>query len=293
MLKYIENYLESLSRPVLLLVTLVMTALLGVVDYATGPELSFSVFYTGPIMLAAWYGGRKAGLTVALISAGVWLTADMAEGKAYSHHLIPLWNTLVRLGFFLIILKLMLSVKDKLDLEASLADTDPLTGLSNRRYFQEQLDREWLRVRRYPGPITIAYIDLDNFKYVNDTLGHDVGDMLLKLVAERFSQHVRNSDLVARLGGDEFALLLPVTDSAAARVVIEKLRQQALEAMRDRDWPVSLSVGAITFNRPMGSTREMLKTVDDLMYQVKKSDKNNVRHDVWPIAPVESQSSRG
>lgn len=158
--KRVHRYLQGLRASACLILALLATLLLGILDYSIGPDLSFSVFYTVPIMLAAWYGGWRVGLAIAIVSAGVWLTADIAAGSQYSTLLIPVWNTLVRLVFFLIILRLLFIVHTKLQLEESLADTDALTELPNRRFFQEQLDRECTRLRRYPEPFTIAYFDL-------------------------------------------------------------------------------------------------------------------------------------
>lgn len=282
MLQAFDHRLESTGRAAILALALTIVLGLGVLDYLTGTELSFSVFYTAPIMLAAWYGGLTVGLAVALVSAAVWASCDLAEGRQYTHDLIPVWNTLVRLAFFLIILKLLLLVRKNLALQQSLADSDPLTGLANRRFFVEQIERERLRAARQTECFTIAYIDLDNFKYVNDQLGHDVGDDLLKTVGETLVGQVRATDVVARLGGDEFALLLPLTDRGSAEVVIDKLNQQALSVMRARGWPVTFSIGAVSFSRPMQSTRDMIKYVDDLMYQVKKTGKNNIKYQAWP-----------
>jgi diguanylate cyclase (GGDEF)-like protein len=281
-LKHINNYLEKLGVRKCLYITLAGSFALGIVDYLIGPELTFSVFYTAPIMLATWYGGKWVGLAVASASAFIWLAADLAAGVQYTTLLVPVWNTLVRLGFFLIILSLLLIVREKLALEESLADTDPLTGLSNRRFFQEQLEREYERVRRYPEPITIAYFDLDNFKSVNDSMGHNVGDELLQFVAQTLSTSIRSPDLAARLGGDEFAVLFPVLKNDDALPVLEKLQAELLSAMQQMQWPVTFSIGAVTFTEVMMSSREMTKQVDDLMYSVKKSGKNNIRHTVWP-----------
>ena len=281
--RYFSHFLTDLGAKRCLKICLIVSFLIGVVDYLSGPELSFSVFYTVPIMLAAWYGGKKEGLVVAMVSAGIWIIADLSSGTKYTMMLAPVWNTLVRLAFFLIILRLLLIVQEKLALEESLADTDPLTSLANRRFFLEQLEREYARVRRYPEPFTIAYFDLDNFKYVNDTLGHDVGDELLKKVAQTLSTSVRASDFAARLGGDEFAVLFPVVKESAQQV-LEKLQAELLAAMRERQWPVTFSIGAVTFSAVMDSSRDMIKKVDDLMYEVKKSGKNNIRHLVWPAA---------
>ncbi|ALP53423.1 hypothetical protein Tel_09825 [Candidatus Tenderia electrophaga] len=284
MLKVFHKRLESVAKPTVLALGFGLVLVLGGVDYISGTELSFAVFYTAPIMLAGWYGGGRVGLTVALVSAAVWVLCDLAEGNQYSHELIPVWNTLARLGFFLIILRLLLTVRKTLEQEQSLADTDALTGLANRRFFVEQVERERLRFERQLEPFTIVYIDLDGFKYVNDHFGHDGGDELLETVADSLQQHVRASDLVARLGGDEFAVLLPLSDKAAAGVVIDKLNRQGLAAMAARGWPVTFSIGAVSFIRPMHSARDMIKAVDDLMYQIKKSGKNNLMHRVWPPA---------
>jgi len=234
LLKHIDTYLGTLGAYTIFFIACIGVLLLGAVDGLIGPEISFSVFYTAPIMLATWYGGKKAGYSIAIISAGIWLYADLAAGSQYSSLLIPAWNMLVRLVFFLIILRLLIVVREKLALEESLAATDPLTGLSNRRYFQEQLEREYARNKRHPEPFTIVYLDLDNFKYVNDTMGHAVGDVLLQNVAQTLLTEVRSSDFVSRLGGDEFAILFPMLDKSSTSFVLEKLQSKLLETMQKK-----------------------------------------------------------
>ena len=284
MLNFIDNYLANSGTYKTFFIACISILLLGVADYLIGPELSFSVFYIIPIMLAAWYGGKRAGYLAAIIAAGIWFCADLAAGNQYSTLLIPVWNSLVRLVFFLVILWLLLFVREKLALEESLADTDPLTGLSNRRFFQEQLEREYTKNYRYPEPFTIAYIDLDNFKYINDTMGHDVGDILLQNVAQTLLTEVRSADFISRLGGDEFAILFPMLDKSSALHVLEKLQSELINTMQEHNWPVTFSIGAVTFSVAMASSREMIKLVDDLMYEVKRSGKNNIRHVCWSDA---------
>lgn len=282
MLKQIDTYLGTLSSYAIFFIGCIGAVLLGAVNRFLGPEISFSVFYIAPIMLVTWYGGKKPGYLLAIISAGIWLYVDLTAGSQYSSLLIPVWNMLVRLVFFLIILRLLIVVHEKLAFEESLAATDPLTGLSNRRFFQEQLEREVARNQRHPEPLTIVYFDLDNFKYVNDTMGHTVGDVLLQNVAQTLLNVVRSSDFVSRLGGDEFAILFPMLDKSSTFIVLEKLQNNLLETMREKNWPVTFSIGAVTFSEVMGSSREMIKLVDDLMYEVKKSGKNDIRHVFWP-----------
>jgi len=280
-LNNINQSLERLTQLHLAFFNLVLIAGLGLLDYLIGPELSFSVFYTGPIMLATWYGGRSLGAMIALLCSAVWLVADLSAGSQYSSHIVPLWNTLVRLAFFLIILQLLYLLKQKLELEANLADTDALTGLANRRFFEEQIEREHIRMNRYPQVFTIAYIDLDNFKQVNDQQGHQEGDLLLQSVASSLSQNIRSSDIAARMGGDEFAILFPHLDATSAEALLKKLQQAMLKRMTDSNWAVTFSIGAVSFASAMDSSREMIKVVDDLMYQVKHNGKNSIRHQVW------------
>ena len=282
MFEYIGNILEEMNNRKFLFVISCCSILLGVLDFIIGAEYSFSVFYTIPIMIATWYGGKAIGLSIAVFSSLIWLAADIATGNPYSNSFVPVWNTFVRLAFFIIILKLLLITHEKLRIEESLADTDLLTGLANRRFLLEQLEREYTRVRRTLEPLTIAFIDLDNFKYVNDTNGHEEGDELLKIVSATFIDNIRKSDFVSRIGGDEFVVLFPIIKKEAVFPMLEKLQKSLLDSMKSKGWPVTFSIGAITFFDAMDSSREMLKKVDDLMYEVKKSGKNNIRYIEWP-----------
>lgn len=225
MFKYIDNYLKRHAKATIFIISVAFVAVLGIFDHLIGPELSFSVFYTVPILLSTWHGGRTAGLVISSFAAVSWLAADLTAGHQYSAPFIPFWNSLVRLAFFIIITVLLSIVKNKLALEESLADTDYLTNLKNSRAFYEHVEMESNRSRRYKRPFTIAYIDLDNFKYVNDAMGHEVGDSALKTVAETIRSNVRNSDIISRLGGDEFGCLFNETGYEAAEAIIRNIVQ--------------------------------------------------------------------
>ena len=121
---------------------------MGLVDLVTGAEISFSIFYVLPVALAVWYDGMRAAIAIALASAAIWLAADLAAGSAYSSPLIPYWNSLARLGYFLIIARLLFLLRERLEFEEKLADTDSLTGLANSRSFLEALTSEHARAVR-------------------------------------------------------------------------------------------------------------------------------------------------
>ncbi len=171
-----------------------------------------------------------------------------------------------------------------LDAEQELARIDPLTGVANRRAFFEITEAERKRAERFGHPLTIAYIDADNLKQVNDSLGHEAGDAVLKTAGDILRLQIRSTDAVARLGGDEFALLLPGADVAAAEQVLHKLQETLLAEMEGHRWPVTFSIGAVVFVRPYDSCNRMLAKADTVMYSVKTSGKNALRIELATVA---------
>jgi len=149
------------------------------------------------------------------------------------------------------------------------------------RFFAELVDLEIARSRRYRHPLSIAYLDLDNFKTVNDRFGHSVGDKVLHITVQNTRHLLRKIDVVARLGGDEFAILLPETDQPAARAAVTKIRTHLLTEMRKNDWPVTFSIGVLTCLEMPRNTDELIKQADNLMYSVKNSGKDSVNYAVY------------
>lgn len=252
---------------------------LGIVDYLTGYELSFSLFYLAPISAAGWFVGRRLGLTISAASAVTWLIADVAAGNTYTRSLFLLWNTLIRFGFFVIVTLLLARLRVAYQREQELARTDRTTGAANSRHFHELAQFELDHARRLGYPLTIAYIDLDNFKAVNDRFGHAQGDEVLRAVGSCVQKHLRVTDVVARLGGDEFALLLPGADRDGAQAVISKIQGMLATEMRTRHWPVTFSIGIVTFTAPPPSVDAMIHSADELMYTVKTDHKNGARYE--------------
>jgi diguanylate cyclase (GGDEF)-like protein/PAS domain S-box-containing protein len=167
-------------------------------------------------------------------------------------------------------------LEESLTKERELARQDPLTGLANRRAFLETSEAEKERSRRYHHCFNIAYIDLDGFKKVNDTLGHAVGDQVLRQVGKTLRSNLRSTDAVARLGGDEFAILLVETDSASAEQVLRKLHELLRAAMKQNSWNVDFSIGLASYLSPPESIDNIIRTADGLMYSVKARGKGNL-----------------
>lgn len=268
--------LNNASPRNIALLCLFIIAAFGVFDHAIGPELSSSIFYVLPISLAAWYGNRRMGLAMSLLSALVWMLTDVSAGREVSSSWILLWNMLVRLGLFVIISELIAGFRRQFNHSASAAHTDPLTGVFNYGGFFHQAHAELQRCKRYQRPLSVIFFDLDNFKWVNDQLGHAQGDELLKYICRLVTDNIRKTDIFGRLGGDEFAIMLTETGSGDADKLAEKLRQLLAVEMQQRRWPVSFSMGLISFDQCPENMIDVIKLADELMYTAKRGGKNNV-----------------
>ncbi|MDX2222431.1 MAG: diguanylate cyclase [Rhodospirillaceae bacterium] len=164
------------------------------------------------------------------------------------------------------------------DLRA-LALTDPLTGVPNRRTFEASGRREVERARRYAKPFSIIVIDIDHFKRVNDTYGHDVGDVVLKEVAKVCAAQLRGTDIFARFGGEEFIALLPETDLKAGMILAERLRQAVgLQPIFSHKGPVvvTASLGLAAYLPQDKSLEDAVKRADEALYAAKRSGRNRV-----------------
>ncbi|HUK23864.1 MAG TPA: diguanylate cyclase [Terriglobales bacterium] len=160
--------------------------------------------------------------------------------------------------------------------EREIARIDPLTQVANRRAFYEMAEVELARARRSRKPLSFACVDIDDFKKVNDALGHLTGDAVLVSIASTLRGSVRSTDIVARMGGDEFQIILSDTDANAAQAVLGKLRRALLQSVESNGWPVTFSIGAASFLVPPSSIEEAVRLADDAMYSVKNRDKNGV-----------------
>ena len=158
-------------------------------------------------------------------------------------------------------------------------DSDHLTGLFNRRYFMNRLSGELERTARYGGTFSVAFVDIDDFKGVNDAFGHLGGDEVLRRLAETCSGCMRETDTFARIGGEEFALLMPETEGGEAHRLLERLRA-AVEATRitlpEQVLRVTISVGVVTNNGKPVELNRILRLADEALYDAKRRGKNRV-----------------
>jgi diguanylate cyclase (GGDEF)-like protein len=270
------TYLERWPAALVKAVALASIPVFGLVDYLSGPDVAFSVFYLIPLSALAWVSGRDRVLigASALLSAVTWLVADLTSGAEYDHVWVSLWNTGTRLAVFLVVVGLLANLRETLGVAQRLAQVDYLTGVANSRTFYAAVDNEIQRSRRTLRPLSLAYADVDDFKSINDAHGHAGGDRVLQHLARTLDSSTRAIDVVGRLGGDEFGILLPETNADEAARAIEAISRRVREHVAELGFPVTFSLGCVTFLRPPAETEEMVHAADQLMYEAKKSGKD-------------------
>jgi diguanylate cyclase (GGDEF)-like protein len=162
---------------------------------------------------------------------------------------------------------------------AKLATIDGLTGLNNHRTFQERLDIEIERAKRFKQNLSLLMMDLDFFKRLNDTYGHRAGDQVLKKVACRIVEGVRNIDLAARYGGEEFVAILPATSAQGAIVTAERIRNEIMNKaikIADNDVSITISIGIATYPEDSSARESLIERADTALYAAKESGRNKI-----------------
>lgn len=252
-----------------------LIAFLGSLRTATDAELAFASLAMIPVLVMAWIGGRFAGITMAFLAAGMWFVADIYVAREFSASWIPWLNGMIRFLTYGLVVILVVQVRLQYAREREYARKDALTGLFNRRAFVATGEAEVERALRYKSHLCVIFLDLDNFKVLNDTKGHETGDLALQATATALLDASRSTDCVARIGGDEFAVIFPEINFDAAERAAHKLFS-AVNLALNRYESVGASVGVAWFETPAQSFAEMLKIADDLMYTVKAGGKNNL-----------------
>ncbi|HOP63370.1 MAG TPA: diguanylate cyclase [Spirochaetota bacterium] len=165
-------------------------------------------------------------------------------------------------------------------INAQLANTDPLTGIYNRRYYMEAGNREFESAKRYNTALSVIMLDIDNFKNLNDTYGHDTGDIAIKFLASSIRKNMRGIDIPGRAGGDEFMIILPGTGMEGAVFVAEKIREiiqdSAISTADDKTVKFTLSLGVASHKKESGSFEEIISEADEMLYLSKKKGRNRV-----------------
>jgi diguanylate cyclase (GGDEF)-like protein len=269
------NRLEEISPAAAVAAAAGIVVGVAALDHATG-GLSLTDLYLLACFLGAWRVGIVGGLAVTALCGAAMLATDRLLGYTATIHL---WNRAVQVSLLGVVSVLISVLKRSYAALQLLAKRDSLTGLDNRQAFVERAELELAISRREGTPFTVAYMDLDDFKAVNDAFGHAEGDRALRAVGDVLKRRVRAADACARLGGDEFAVLLRGAAPEAAVRALEQLRAELQAEMGRNGWRVGFSTGAVTLRSFDATLDDALRIADGLMYQAKRSQKGSLRHE--------------
>jgi len=251
-------------------------AIITYLDYGfAGTYYSLDVLYCLPVVQAARLGAIRSmrrsdtqtSTIIGVISAVAWSIAEAAviwpgfPWDAFAMNIFTRSVTFTVLG----------RVVTRLWKEREYSRKDTLTNLANRLEFIERFEAEQLRSERSGSPYSLLFIDIDQFKMLNDNHGHHVGDDALKDLAIILRENSRNVDTVARIGGDEFVLLFPETDQYVCGVLVNRIKSASANKFREEGWAISLSIGHVTATGREKSVEEALHEADENMYQMKKA----------------------
>jgi diguanylate cyclase (GGDEF)-like protein len=250
-------------------------------DLAAPDEIRLHGLYVFPLAIAARYCARLAwSLALLVLTTALQLATYLVQVVS-----TPSWISDVGAPFATSVLILFLARAWRRSYLSALrqAATDPLTGIGNRRAFLADLGAEILRQKRSAGSFSLALLDLDGFKALNDSKGHRAGDEALKLVADVLRSRTRRSDSVGRIGGDEFGILMPDTGPECEPMLREVCAAIA-RSTRDADCAVTGSIGCATFRSPPEDPAAALQQADQIMYEAKL--RRSKRSDSWCIDPA-------
>lgn len=278
--RLVVNFNETQLRIIEITLLVLTLCLIGYIDYLVPSNYYMFAFYLLPTGIASWCLNRIYGFIAVGISLALIITPEILLNGFTDNLMQYIWNNVMILA----LLVMMVIIFDRLkaylgDLRISV-NTDHLTGAMDAKIFYDNAGKELEMARRYERPLTLAYLDVDNFKMVNDKYGHIAGDELLQKVSYRIKSSMREGDLLGRMGGDEFAIMLPETDPQQGYEIINRLRNILSETFSHNGCPVSFSIGLTTFYKHKASIDEIIQRVDELMYKAKSAGKNQIVQEI-------------
>lgn len=241
----------------------------------TPPDFRLGVLYLIPVLVASWHDGVGWGIALAGATSLLRFVVGIDQMPADTPMAARILNEVAYLtvvGVAVAGLSQLRRTQAQLRL---LATHDPLTNVLNARAFSNELSQELGRNRRYGRPLSLIYLDLDDFKTVNDAHGHATGDAVLRLVADAMRSAVRQADAVGRLGGDEFAVLMPETEGMVAHAAATRLASGIRTVFRGTP-SVTASIGVVSVTGTEAGTDELIRKADQAMYEAKRAGKDRV-----------------
>jgi diguanylate cyclase (GGDEF)-like protein len=257
---------------------IVAVVIIRYVDFILGEKTTFIAVYLVPIVFVTWYANGVYGAVLSLFSGFAWFSSYFLKDFPFQNLAVSLVDIGLKMAVLSGSIVLITRLKRALRRERELSRSDNLTGSFNRRVFFETLETEIARAGRYANPIAVLYLDVDDFKDINDGRGHAAGDRVLIEIVRTIESNVRVTDFCGRLGGDEFGVVFIQADNAAARNAAEKIFASLRENPILGGRGVTVSMGVAAFPRTGYTASAMIQLADDLMYSVKKGGKNAIRY---------------
>ena len=245
----------------------------GAIDYVTGADVHVLALYFVPLAFAGWRLGRMGAATASLLSTLVWLAVLYADGARHQPY-VWILNFVTQGAAYLLFSMLVAILVQALKKEQILRRIDSLTGLKNRQAFVEDASIALSLCRRNRRPVSLAYIDLDNFKVLNDSMGHGRGDAVLRAFGGMLADSLRVSDIAARIGGDEFVVFLPETSREHAEALMKRVSSALAMASEFRDVGIGASIGLVVDEAAESDIDGLLVRADAQMYVAKRKSKN-------------------
>ena len=271
----LEEALRGQSEVLIFISAAAAVIALFAVDYALPQEIRLHGLYVFPLAIAAHYGTRLWwSFSVLLLTTVLQGTGYVLQGVVSP---APLSDVVTQFATSVLILFLARAWRTSYLAAARQASVDPLTNLGNRRAFFRQLEAQIRRQRHGAGSFSLAVLDLDGFKALNDSKGHRTGDEALKLVAEILHTRVRRGDTLGRIGGDEFAILMPDAHVDCA-AMLHDLCTNIARRTAAAGCAVTASIGCKTFQVAPENTAEAWQQADRVMYEAKLLGKNRAQH---------------
>lgn len=259
--------------PSMMLITPAVIGALGYITQCFDAEANFGFSSMAIILVlvTSWALERNQALLMAIFASVAWALGEHLSGTSPSLWYVPWVNNAIRTVVFLSVAALVGKARGKYDDEVNRAYIDDLTQLFNRRYLFEIVGRKIKALRETKQPMAMVYIDMDHFKVLNDTQGHDIGDKALRDAGKAMMQSVRKDDAVIRIGSDEFVIVLPkATEGAVTRIATTI--QANVKAAMAKYAPVNPSIGVVWYSVPLDDVSEMLAHADEMMYSIKHKD---------------------
>ena len=265
-----------------------LTMALGFIDYLSVPELSYYMFYLIPVFIATWFVGVLGGYAILLLCSFFWFMDFNMYMMLYAKNvLIPYWNIFLKIGFFACFVQLTVLFDKLFQNEVYYARVDIFTGAANRKYFREWYEECRKEEAGNKTAGSFLYIDLDNLKHINETMGEDEGDRIIRSLADVLAESVKPNGKTGRAGGDEFVAFLPGTDFKVSEELIKKIMLK-LSASGIGTRGFSASIGCVTYGGYLPEFNVASREAESQMDRAKRRKVEKTAHILKVKEPVET-----